>query len=134
MRHDRFSKGGLVRYATEDLEIAGVRIEKGARIVGFLTPALRDPRAFGDADRFDPRRKYAENLNFSSGMHFCLGAMLARIEGEVAIGTLLDRYTDMRLIAEPAYARHPIFRRLVSLRVGVTPRGQQGQPQVVVHA
>jgi cytochrome P450 len=121
LRFDFFSKVGLFRYATEDLELGGARIERGAMVVGLLGAALRDPRAFPDADRFDARRVRADNLPFGVGMHFCLGAALARLEGEVAIRTLLDRYRDMRLAAEPVYAVHPFARKLTSLRVTVTP-------------
>jgi cytochrome P450 enzyme len=130
LRFDSFGKGGVMRYATEDLEIGGARIKRGSLLFGFLSAAQRDPRAFPDADRFDARRQPAENLSFGMGMHFCLGASLARIEGDVAIGTLLDRYAEMRLVAEPTYAPHPLLRKLTSLRVGVTPRarGVAGAP------
>lgn len=122
LRFDSFGKSGLVRYAVEDVEIGGVKIARGSRVVGILSAATRDPRAFVDADTYDPRREPVENLNFGSGMHFCLGAALARAEGEIAIQTLMDRYTDIELVGEPVYADNPILRKIDSMRVRVTPR------------
>lgn len=121
LRFDNFGKGGVVRYCTEDVEIGGVRMGRGSTIVAILPAALRDPRAIPDADRYDPRRQPEEILSFGLGPHYCLGASLARLEGEVAIGTLLRRYADMRVVGEPTYARHPSLRKLSSLRVAVTP-------------
>ncbi len=121
LRFDNFSKGGLVRYATEDVEIAGVRVGRGSTVLAITQAAMRDPRAVPEPDRYEPRRQHEEILSFGLGPHYCLGASLARLEGEVAIGTLLRRYADMRLAAEPEYAPHPTIRKLSSLRVAVTP-------------
>ncbi|HSO00012.1 MAG TPA: cytochrome P450 [Candidatus Nanopelagicales bacterium] len=122
LRHDSFGKSGTLRFATEDIEVSGVRLPRGARILVFFPAAYRDPSAFPDADRFDPRRKPTENLNYGHGMHFCTGAALARLEGEVAIGTLFDRYADMRLAADVVFAMHPLVREIASMRVKVTPK------------
>ncbi|WP_437806938.1 cytochrome P450 [Sorangium sp. So ce1078] len=121
LRFDNFGKGGVVRYCLEDVEIAGVQMSRGSTVVAILPAALRDPRAIADADRYDPRRQQEEILSFGLGPHYCLGASLARLEGEIAIGTLLRRYADMRVVGEPTYARHPTLRKLSSLRVAVTP-------------
>ncbi|WP_437949869.1 cytochrome P450 [Sorangium sp. So ce296] len=121
LRFDNFGKGGIVRYCTEDVEIGGVNMARGSIIVAILPAALRDPRAIPDADRYDARRQHEEILSFGLGPHYCLGASLARLEGEVAIGTLLRRYADMRVVGEPTYAGHPTLRKLASLRVAVTP-------------
>jgi cytochrome P450 enzyme len=120
LRYDTFGKAGLTRYATVDMEIGGTRIERGARVVGMLPAALRDPRAFPDADKYDPRRDNGESLHFGSGIHFCLGAWLARLEGELMIQTLIDRYSDIEPAGEPAYAGHPVLRKIVSFPVHVT--------------
>jgi cytochrome P450 enzyme len=120
LRFDSFGKSGTMRYAVEDVEIGGARLPRGSLLIGFLPAAQRDPRAFPEADKYDPRREPADNLNFGSGMHFCLGASLARVEGEIAIQTLLDRYAEMRLLDEPTYTGHPVLRRISSMRVGVT--------------
>ncbi|APR82207.1 putative cytochrome P450 hydroxylase [Minicystis rosea] len=124
LRFDGFGKMGAFRYALEDLEIGGVHLPRGTRVIGFSGAAQRDPRAYPNADHYDPRREPAEILTFGSGMHFCLGAALARLEGETAIRALLDRYTDFRLLGEPVYATHPVMRKIASLRIGVTPRGR----------
>ncbi|WP_437934128.1 cytochrome P450 [Sorangium sp. So ce341] len=121
LRFDNFGKGGIVRYCTEDVEIGGVNIARGSIIVAILPAALRDPRAIPDADRYDPRRQHEEILSFGLGPHYCLGASLARLEGEIAVGTLLRRFADMRVVGEPTYAGHPTLRKLSSLRVAVTP-------------
>jgi cytochrome P450 len=126
LRFDNFGKAGLIRYAVEDLEIGGALIPRGSRVVALLPAAHRDPRAFPDADRFDARREPAESLTFGLGVRYCLGAALARLEGEVTIRTLLDRYAEMHLVAEPEFALHPLLRKFKSLRVGVTPSVPRG--------
>src|SRR5262249_41397437 len=84
LRFDSSIKSGTPRYAVEDMEIGGVKLPRGSLIMGFLSAAQHDPRAFPEADKYDPRREPAENLNFGSGIHYCLGASLARLEGEIA--------------------------------------------------
>lgn len=121
LRQDSFGKSGLVRWAREDIEISGVTIKRQEMILALLPAALRDPRAYPDPDTFDPRRQPEEILSFGIGPHFCLGAALARLEGEIAIATLLRRYATMRIAAEPEYAPHPIIRKMATLRVAVTP-------------
>ena len=125
LRHDNFGKSGLLRWAREEVEIGGVTIGPQEAILALLPAALRDPRAFPDADTFDPRRQPEETLSFGLGPHFCLGAALARLEGEVAIATLMRRYAAMQLAAEPVYAPHPIIRKLATLRVAVTPAASE---------
>lgn len=120
LRQDNFGKSGLIRWAREDVEIAGVSIKRQEMILALLPAALRDPRAFPDADTFDPKRQPEEILSFGIGPHFCLGAALARLEGEMAVSTLMRRYPTMRIAAEPEYAEHPIIRKLSKLRVAVT--------------
>jgi cytochrome P450 len=90
------------RIALEEVEIDGVRVAKGERVMVSLASADRDPARFADPDRFDVARPDANrHVAFGKGIHVCLGAPLARMEGEIAFGALLRRYPDLRL-AVPA--------------------------------
>lgn len=91
------------RIATTDVEIGGASIKRGERLVVGLASAGRDTQRFEDPDVFDITRADAtRHLGFGRGIHQCLGAPLARIEGEVAFTTLFQRYPDLRLAAPPA--------------------------------
>lgn len=81
-----------VYFAAEDVELSGVRIPRGATVTLSLAAANRDPARFADGERFDPDRETGGHLAFGHGIHFCLGASLARLEGEVALGALLERF------------------------------------------
>ena len=84
------------RIATEPLDIGGTRIPAGDHILIAVLPANRDPDAFADPDTFHPDQTAASHLAFGHGIHYCIGAPLARLEGRVAIGALLRRYPGMR--------------------------------------
>jgi cytochrome P450 len=91
------------RVAVRDTEVAGERVAAGRFVITMLGAANRDPAVFPDPDRFDVTRPNAgEHLAFSSGAHYCLGAALARMEGEVALRALFDRFPDLA----PAGAPH----------------------------
>jgi cytochrome P450 len=86
------------RVARDDTEVAGVLIERDEMVVICLAAANRDPAVFADPHRFDIERANAgRHLAFSGGRHFCLGAALARAEGEVGLRTFFDRFPDVRL-------------------------------------
>ena len=86
------------RFAVRPTEIAGRTLRPGQLVVTMLGGANRDPAAFADPDRFDVGRANArDHLSFSAGRHFCLGAALARVEGEVGLRTLFDRFPDLAL-------------------------------------
>ena len=86
------------RLATADTEICGVPMRRGSVMVGLLAGANRDPRVFPDPDTFDVARDNArEHVAFSAGRHYCLGAALARMEGEVGLRTLFERHPDLRV-------------------------------------
>lgn len=109
---------GTVRVATQDTEIGGVEVGKGALVVCGIGAANRDPEIFVDPDRFDVGRSDSNHLSFGFGAHFCLGASLARVEGEVAIRALLDRFPSLTLDAPSVQHRpNPILRGLVALPV-----------------
>lgn len=116
------------RQPTEDIEIAGVTIPKGATITCLVAAAGRDPRKFSDPDRFDIFRTdndtdrafsaAADHLGFANGRHFCAGAMLARAEVEIGANLLLDRMSDLRMADGFAPEPHGRFTRGVdSLKV-----------------
>ena len=84
--------------ALRDTEIAGVRVPRGAVVTALLAGANRDPEVFEDPGTFDvARSNAADHVSFSSGRHFCLGAALARMEGEVGLRRLFDRFPNLRL-------------------------------------
>jgi cytochrome P450 len=86
------------RVAMADLDVADVPIPRGSVMVGLLIGANRDPAVFADPERFDVTRENArEHLSFSAGRHYCLGAALARMEGEVGLRTLFARHPDLRV-------------------------------------
>lgn len=85
------------RVARNDTEVAGAAIKRGELVVVYLAAANRDPSVFADPHRFDIERANAgKHLAFSGGRHFCLGAALARAEGEVGLRTFFDRFPDVR--------------------------------------
>jgi cytochrome P450 len=86
-----------LRVAREDIEVGGVVIPAGSVVVAMLTAANRDPRRFPEPDRFDPAREGNPHVAFGHGIHFCLGAPLARMELEIALETVLRRFPDMEL-------------------------------------
>nr|MBF6590697.1 cytochrome P450 [Ktedonobacterales bacterium] len=106
------------RAATEDLEISGQRIPKGQEVVMVLGAANHDPAVFPDPDRLDVTRAENRNVAFGHGIHYCLGAPLARVEAEIAFPALLARFPHLRLATEtPAWAPSVVFRGLLALPV-----------------
>ena len=93
----------VVTRAAEADEIEGCPIAAGQHRFVFLAAANRDPDVFTDPDRFDITRTHNPHLTFSAGKHYCLGAPLARLHGEIAIGTLLARLPRLRLDGEPEW-------------------------------
>jgi len=85
------------RVVTRDRELAGHRLRRGQQLVLLLGAANRDPAAFAEPERLDVTRADVRHLSFSHGIHFCLGAQLARIEGALALEALITRYPRVRL-------------------------------------
>jgi cytochrome P450 len=89
------------RFAGRDATVAGTPVQRGELVIVHLAGANRDPKVFADPHRFDIERDNAgKHLSFSAGRHFCLGAALARAEGEVGLRTFFERYPDARLAGE----------------------------------
>lgn len=86
-----------IRWAFEDVEIGGVTIPRGDAVVPLLLAANRDPAEFPDPDRFDVTRDPNRHIAFGQGIHFCLGAPLARREGAIAFRRLLERHPRLEL-------------------------------------
>jgi cytochrome P450 len=89
------------RYAREDVTIHGMTIPRGEMTLGVIGSANRDERIFVNPDRLDITREPNRHLSFGQGIHFCLGAPLARMEAQIAIKTLLSRMPDLRLKVSP---------------------------------
>ncbi|WP_086564509.1 cytochrome P450 family protein [Streptomyces africanus] len=127
-RFETSVENSTFRYATEDIEIRGTRIPKGALVQISLTAANRDPEMFPDPDRMDVGRPnvQATHLAFGLGPHYCIGAPLARLEMQIALTTLFGRHPEMALAGEPEDVRwltvpFPAFRGLAELPVVLDP-------------
>jgi cytochrome P450 len=93
------------RYAPESLEVGGVVIPAGEPVLVVTSSANRDPARFPDPDRLDVGRDASGHVAFGHGIHYCVGAPLARLEGEIAFGALLARFPGLSLAVEPAALR-----------------------------
>ena len=109
----------LLRQTTQEVELAGTRIPEGAIVTPLFASANRDEDVFPDADRFDVDRDASSHLAFGMGVHFCLGAPLARLEARVAFEVLLSRLRDLRLLEdEVSWEPFFLFRGPERLRLG----------------
>jgi len=95
---------GAARIVLEDVDIAGTTIPKGSSVLGMIISANRDESMFNDPDTLDLGRDPNRHVTFAFGKHFCLGNQLARLEGQIAIGALVQRFPNMRL----AVPRHQL--------------------------
>lgn len=101
----------------EGVEIAGQQIRVGEEIAMLFGAAQRDPRRFTDPDRFDIARGDTGHVGFGGGIHFCVGAPLARQEIEVSVAGLAARFPDIRMTAEPEYHPNFVIRGLTALHL-----------------
>ncbi len=85
------------RFAMEDVEVGGQRIRKGEVLMVLLSSANRDHGMFANPEEMNLTREENKHIAFGQGIHYCLGAPLARLEGEIAFRTLLERMPDLRL-------------------------------------
>jgi cytochrome P450 len=108
------------RVALKDVELAGRQIERGELLVVYLAAANRDPAIFPDPHRFDIERPNAgKHLAFSGGRHFCLGAALARAEGEVGLRTFFERFPDARAAGTGSRRNTRVLRGWAALPVAL---------------
>jgi cytochrome P450 len=106
------------RIANADVDLAGRRVARGTMVVTALGAANRDPAQFAEPDRLDVTRRDIRHISFGYGIHFCLGAPLARVEGQLALGTLLRRAPGLALAeTSPEWRESSVLRGLKRLRV-----------------
>ncbi|WP_330239116.1 cytochrome P450 family protein [Streptomyces sp. NBC_00525] len=127
LRYDGPVELATWRFATEPLTIGGQRVAEGDPVLVVLAAADRDPERFGGPDTLDLSRRDNQHLGYGHGIHYCLGAPLARLEGQAALATLLTRLPDLRLAVEPGDLRWRgglIMRGLRTLPVRFTPEAR----------
>jgi len=105
------------RTAVQTVEIAGTHIEQGQQIAALLGAANRDPDVFAEPDRLDVGRTDNPHIGFGAGVHFCIGAPLARVELQASLRTLVTRFPDLALAGEPERRPEFVIRGLRSLPV-----------------
>jgi cytochrome P450 len=101
LRYEGSAAWASLRIAAQDMELGGAPITKGSFVHLSLSAAGHDPDAYDDPERFDITRSPNRHLSFGHGAHFCVGAPLARLQGEIAFGTLLRRLPDFELAVAP---------------------------------
>jgi cytochrome P450 len=119
LRYDGPVETSTERFAREDVAIGGTVIPRGEMVMVVIASADHDPERFPDPEALDITRQDNKHLAFGKGIHFCLGAPLARMEGQIAINTLLRRMPDMRLKDSP---------ESLTWRPGLVLRGLKGLP------
>ncbi len=105
VRHRGPVHGTKTQWAKEDVELHGVTIKRGTPVMPLLGAGNHDPRVFENPDQFDITRSPNPHLGFGFGMHFCLGAQLARMETRVALQSLFERNPDLHLAVDPSELR-----------------------------
>lgn len=122
LRYSGPLKSATERYTREDVSLAGITIPRGEMVAAEVASANRDERQFPEPDTLNIRREPNKHLAFGLGTHFCVGAALARLEGQIAIDALVRNFPDLRLAAAP---------RSVSWRPGLLLRGLDALPVVL---
>jgi cytochrome P450 len=105
------------RVAKADVELSGETVRAGQTVRAILGSANRDPEMFEEPESLDITRDPNPQIAFGAGVHFCLGAQLARLEGRIAIGTLVRRLPALRLAGESRWRPAPVLRGLETLPV-----------------
>jgi cytochrome P450 len=120
LRYDGPS-GAMVRVASDDVLIDGVRIGRGDRLFLMINAANRDPRQFDEPERFDVAREPNRHIAFGYGIHFCVGAPLARLEAQIAVPALASLPELALARGEPEWLQSLVFRGVRSLPVAFQP-------------
>tara|TARA_R110000787_G_scaffold62411_1_gene141161 strand:- start:1990 stop:3171 length:1182 start_codon:yes stop_codon:yes gene_type:complete len=107
------------RYAYEDIDLGDATLKRGDKIALVLGAAGRDPAVYDHPDRFDPARPASAHAAFGGGLHFCVGAPLARLEMQIALRALFDHAPALRLVEKPRFADAYHFHRFERLIVQV---------------
>ncbi len=110
------------RAALVDYSVGDVTIPAGSRVLLAWGAANRDPRQFDDPDTFRADRNPTGHVAFGSGVHLCLGAQLARMEGQAVLREIVERVDRVEVTGIPAWTTNPNLRGLTRLRVAVTRR------------
>lgn len=105
------------RIAREDMQIEGITIKRDDYVFFLIGAANRDPRRFTDPNTFDPHRPDAGNVSFGHGPHFCLGAPLARLEAQIALRNIANRFPDLRMTEGPKYGNLLAVRKPKTLKL-----------------
>jgi cytochrome P450 len=108
------------RVAMTDIELAGITVKQGQMAMAVLGAANHDPEKFADPERFDVRRNPTDHLAFGDGIHFCLGAPLARAEAQIAFEEILRRFPHIELAGEPTWGGTFIIRGAKKLPLRVS--------------
>ena len=111
----------LYRTTTRQVELGGVTLDEGRKVLAFVGSANRDPRRFEDPDRFDIRRDASGHLGFGIGIHACPGQTLAMLEGECLLAALATRVERIELDGEPVRRANNTLHTWARLQVRVTP-------------
>jgi cytochrome P450 len=110
------------RWVLVDTEVAGVSLTKGSKVGLLFGSANHDPEVFGDPERLDLTRQPNPHVSFGAGLHYCVGAPLARVELEAAFGTFAARVAGVEVIETSGRIHSLVFRGLESLQLDITAR------------
>jgi len=108
------------RTTTREVELSGTTIPEGAKVLMFLASANRDPRRWDRADAYDITRKTSGHVGFGSGIHMCVGQLVARLEGEVVLEALARHATSIEITGQPVRAYNNTLRGLKSLPLRIS--------------
>src|SRR5450631_239971 len=109
------------RTTTRDVEVGGVRLGDGEKVLLFLAAANRDPRRWENAEKFDVRRRATGHMTFGTGIHGCVGQAVARLESEAVFGALARRVASFELTGEPTRRLNNTLRGLDTLPLRIVP-------------
>jgi cytochrome P450 len=107
------------RTTTKPVSLGGVQMDEGSKVLMLLASANRDPRKWENPDSYDIERRTSGHIGFGSGIHMCVGQLLARLEGEVMLSALASKVRSIEITGEPKRAFNNTLRGLESLPVAI---------------